>query len=182
MELQRLDIPDVIVVTPRRFEDDRGYFSETYNETVFAEAGIGARFVQDNHSCSLQAGTVRGLHYQSLLVRVTSGAIIDVVVDVRRGSPHFGQHVKAEISAEKGSQIWVPAGFLHGFITLQPNTHVTYKVTDFYDAGCDGSVLWSDPALGIDWGIGQSDAILSDKDAEAQSWQEFSSPFLYPPA
>lgn len=188
MQIQRLDIPDVIVVTPRRFEDDRGFFSETYNEKAFAEAGIDAAFVQDNHSCSVQAGTVRGLHYQTpphaqgKLVRVTSGAIIDVVVDVRRGSPHYGQHVKAEISAENGSQIWVPAGFLHGFVTLKPDTHVTYKVTDFYDGGCDGSVLWSDPALGINWGIGESEAVLSAKDAKAQSWHDFDSPFVYAPA
>lgn len=144
--------------------------------------------MQDNHSCSIQAGTVRGLHYQvppraqGKLVRVTSGAIIDVVVDVRRGSPYFGQHVKAEISAENGRQIWVPAGFLHGFITLQPNTHVAYKVTDFYDGGCDGSVLWSDPAFGIDWGVSEADAVLSDKDAKAKPWQDFDSPFVYAPA
>jgi dTDP-4-dehydrorhamnose 3,5-epimerase len=185
MQVERLDIPDVVVVTPRRFADDRGFFSEVYNERAFAEAGIDQAFVQDNHSYSASVGTVRGLHYQSppygqgKLVRVNSGAIIDVVVDVRRGSPHFGQHVKAEISAENGSQIWVPEGFLHGFVTLEPNTHVTYKVTNFYNGTSDGAVYWADKTLGIDWGIAESDGVLSKKDAAAGSWGDFKTPFHY---
>lgn len=185
MQVQKLEIPDVLVVTPRRFEDDRGYFTEAYNQKVFSDAGIGFDFVQDNHSCSVKTGTVRGLHYQTpphaqgKLVRVVKGAIVDVVVDARRGSPYFGQHVKAELSAANGAQIWVPVGFLHGFVTLEPDTHVTYKVTDFYDGGCDGSVMWNDPALGIDWGVSAEDAVLSAKDAQAGSWADFHTPFTY---
>lgn len=185
MQVQQLDIPDVVVVTPRRFADDRGYFTEAYNQRAFSEIGISDNFVQDNHSCSVQAGTVRGLHYQSppraqgKLVRVVQGAIIDVVVDVRKGSPYYGRHVKAELSAENGSQIWVPIGFLHGFVTLEPDTHVAYKVTDFYDGTCDGSVMWNDPAFGIDWGVGADQAVLSAKDAKAQAFADFETPFTY---
>ena len=130
-----LAIPEVKLITPRRFGDARGFFSETYNAKAFAEAGITLTFVQDNHSLSAPAGTVRGLHFQSppfaqdKLVRVTRGRILDVAVDIRRSSPTFGQHVTAEISAEAWNQILVPAGFAHGFVTLEPDTEVVYKVT-----------------------------------------------------
>ena len=172
-------------MTPRRFGDDRGFFSETYNERSFAEAGIDVRFVQDNHSYSAQRGTVRGLHYQApphaqaKLVRVAQGRIYDVAVDARKGSPTFGQHVGATLTAEGGEQIFVPAGFLHGFITLEPDTHVLYKVDDYYSKACDGAVRFDDPALAIDWGDLARSPVLSEKDAAAPSWAEFSSPFVY---
>lgn len=183
MDAVALEIPDVIIITPRRFSDDRGFFSETYNARNFKAAGVGADFVQDNHSYSAKKGTVRGLHYQapphaqSKLVRVLRGAIIDVAVDARKASPTFGQWVKAEISADNGKQIFVPQGFLHGFVTLKPDTEVAYKVDSFYDGASDGSVKWDDPDLGIDWGVDSADAALSEKDAKAPAWKSFISPF-----
>ncbi|WP_411819445.1 dTDP-4-dehydrorhamnose 3,5-epimerase [Hyphococcus formosus] len=183
MDVTALAIPEVKLITPRRFSDDRGFFSETYNAKAFKAAGIECDFVQDNHSYSARQGTVRGLHYQSppfaqsKLVRVLRGAIIDVAVDARKDSPSFGQWVKAEISAENGTQIFVPKGFLHGFATLEPDTEVAYKVDAFYDGASDGSVKWDDPDLAIDWGIRPESASLSEKDAKAPKWADFSSPF-----
>jgi dTDP-4-dehydrorhamnose 3,5-epimerase len=185
MRVETLSIPDVKLVFSRRFADDRGFFSETFNLRAFAETGVNAGFVQDNHSFSEKAGTVRGLHYQSpphaqgKLVRVITGAVLDVVVDARVGSPSFGQHVSAELTAENGAQIWVPEGFLHGFITLTDAVHLVYKVTDYYDADCDGAVAWNDPDLGIDWQPPAGEATLSQKDAAAQSWSDFQSPFVF---
>lgn len=185
MEVQSLAIPAVKLVKPKRYGDDRGFFEETYNERRNAEAGLEVRFVQDNHSKSAMRGTLRGLHYQAppfaqtKLVRVVEGRILDVAVDARKGSDTFGQHVTAELSAENGLQIFVPAGFLHGFITLEPNTQVTYKVDAYYSAEGDGSVRFDDPALGIDWGEYANDPILSDKDRNAPGWDEFDSPFIY---
>ncbi|MHA7872571.1 MAG: dTDP-4-dehydrorhamnose 3,5-epimerase, partial [Hyphococcus sp.] len=169
--------------TPKRFGDDRGFFSETYNERRFQEAGVDARFVQDNHSRSARAGTVRGLHYQAppfaqaKLVRVAAGAILDVAVDARQGSPTYGRHVSVELSADNGAQLYVPEGFLHGFVTLAPETHVIYKVNAYYDREADGAVRWNDPDLGIAWGVGDNDATLSEKDAAAPFWKDFTSPF-----
>ncbi|PQA88561.1 dTDP-4-dehydrorhamnose 3,5-epimerase [Hyphococcus luteus] len=183
MDVHSLEIPEVKVITPRRFSDDRGFFSETYNARAFKEAGIDVDFVQDNHSYSAQKGTLRGLHYQapphaqSKLVRVLRGSIIDVAVDARKASPTFGQWVKAELSAENGRQIFVPRGFLHGFVTLEPDTEVAYKVDAFYDGASDGSVRWNDPALAIDWGFEESEVSLSAKDAGAPGWADFTSPF-----
>jgi dTDP-4-dehydrorhamnose 3,5-epimerase len=183
MDVISLDIPEVKIIIPRRFSDDRGFFSETYNSRAFKAAGIGADFVQDNHSFSAKAGTVRGLHFQappfaqSKLVRVVRGAIIDVAVDAHKASPNFGKWVMAELSAENGKQIFVPKGFLHGFITLEPDTEVDYKVDAFYDGASDGSVKWNDPDLAIDWGVAEDAASLSEKDAKAQSWAAFTSPF-----
>lgn len=183
MDVVSLDIPEVKVITPRRFADDRGFFSETYNARAFKAAGIDVDFVQDNHSFSARKGTVRGLHYQapphaqSKLVRVLRGSIIDVAVDARKASPTFGKWVKAELSANNGKQIFVPKGFLHGFLTLEADTEVAYKVDAFYDGASDGSVKWNDPALAIDWGVAESGASLSEKDANAPAWKEFSSPF-----
>lgn len=183
MDVLSLDIPEVKIVTPRRFADDRGFFSETYNARAFSAAGIDVDFIQDNHSYSAKAGTVRGLHFQappfaqSKLVRVLRGAIIDIAVDARKSSPTFGKWVKAELSAENGKQIFVPKGFLHGFATLEPDTEVAYKVDAFYDGASDGSVKWNDAALAIDWGVSERSASLSEKDAKAQSWAEFKSPF-----
>ncbi len=183
MDVAALDIPEVKIITPRRFSDDRGFFSETYNARAFKAAGVEVDFVQDNHSYSAKKGTVRGLHYQapphaqSKLVRVLRGSIIDVAVDARKASPTFGKWVKAELSADNGKQIFVPKGFLHGFLTLEPDTEVAYKVDAFYDGASDGSVKWNDPDLAIDWGVGEGDASLSDKDAKAPLWSAFSSPF-----
>jgi len=165
-----LAIPDVKLIAVQRFGDARGFFSETYSVEAFAAAGIVVQFVQDNHSRSAAVGTVRGLHYQSppfaqdKLVRVTRGRILDVAVDIRRSSPTFGRHVAAEISAETWNQILVPVGFAHGFVTLEPDTEVVYKVTSGYAASHDHGVLWSDPALGIVWPVSARVAILSDKD------------------
>ncbi len=183
MEVAALAIPEVKLITPRRFSDDRGFFSETYNARAFKAAGIGCEFVQDNQSYSAKRGTVRGLHFQAppyaqaKLVRVLRGAIIDVAVDARKSSPSFGQWVKAELSAENGVQLFVPKGFLHGFVTLAPDTEVAYKVDAFYDGGSDGSVKWDDPDLGVEWGVDQSKAVLSEKDATALCWSDFRSPF-----
>jgi len=183
MDVVALEIPEVKIITPRRFADDRGYFSETYNARAFKAAGLDVDFVQDNHSYSAKKGTVRGLHYQapphaqSKLVRVLRGSILDVAVDARKASPTFGKWVKAELSAENGKQIFVPKGFLHGFVTLEPDTDVAYKVDAFYDAASDGSVKWNDPVLAIDWGIDENAASLSNKDAAAPAWPDFKSPF-----
>lgn len=183
IKIEALAIPDVKLVTPPRFGDDRGFFSETYNAEKFKAAGIDADFVQDNHSLSAQAGTVRGLHFQAppfaqaKLVRVLRGAIVDVAIDVRKGSPTYGKWVKAELSAENGVQIYVPRGFLHGFATLVPDTEIAYKVDNYYSKECDGAVIWNDPSLGVDWGIDPSKATLSAKDSAAQSFAEFESPF-----
>ncbi len=171
MKIEALAIPDVKVLTPDTFGDDRGFFSETYNQKRLAEeAGIVEAFVQDNHSLSRDVGVIRGLHFQSppfaqgKLVRVVKGAILDVALDIRKDSPTFGQHVAAEISAENWSQIWVPPGFAHGFCTLMPDTEVIYKVTNFYSPEHDHGVLWNDPALKIAWPASAEDAILSEKD------------------
>ncbi|MEX6632483.1 dTDP-4-dehydrorhamnose 3,5-epimerase [Hyphococcus lacteus] len=183
MDVTALAIPDVKLITPRRFSDDRGFFSETYNAKAFKSAGIDCDFIQDNHSFSARKGTVRGLHYQSppfaqsKLVRVLRGSIIDVAVDARKNSSTFGQWVKTELSAKTGTQIFIPQGFLHGFVTLEPDTEVAYKVDAFYDGASDGSVKWDDTDLGIEWGLSGAEASLSEKDAKAPKWADFASPF-----
>ncbi len=183
LKVESLAISDVKLVTPDRFGDDRGFFSETYNAERFKVAGIDADFIQDNHSLSAQRGTVRGLHFQAppfaqaKLVRVLRGSIIDVAVDVRKGSPTYGKWVSAELSAQNGVQIFVPRGFLHGFATLEPDTEIAYKVDNYYSKECDGAVLWCDETLGIDWGIPAEEGVLSEKDAKAQRFADFDSPF-----
>ena len=183
LKIESLTIPDVKLVTPARFGDERGFFSETYNAAQFKAAGIRADFVQDNHSLSAQTGTVRGLHFQappcaqSKLVRVLRGAILDVAVDARIGSPTYGKWVSAELSAKNCVQIFVPRGFLHGFVTREPDTEIAYKVDNYYSKECDGAVLWNDPALAIDWGLPAGAATLSGKDALAQSFAAFVTPF-----
>lgn len=165
-----LTIPDVKVIVPDRFGDDRGFFSETYSRRVMADAGIEEEFVQDNHSLSAVVGTVRGLHYQlppfaqAKLVRVIRGAVVDVAVDIRRDSPTFGQHVAVTLSAATWNQIYVPAGFAHGFCTLEPDTEVVYKVTAYYSRAHDRGISWNDPQLGIAWPVESATAQLSDKD------------------
>ena len=182
MQVDDTDFPDVKVLTPRRFGDDRGWFSEVWNARALAEAGITADFVQDNHSLSRPKGTLRGLHYQApphaqaKLVRCVAGEIWDVVVDARRGSPHFGSWTGVRLSAEEGNQIWVPAGFLHGFSTLTDDAEVVYKCTDFYAPEADGSVRWDSPSLGIDWRI-DGPPEVSAKDASAPMFNDWDSPF-----
>lgn len=183
LKVEALEIPDVKLVTPSRFADTRGFFSETYNAERFQAAGIQAQFVQDNHSYSEYAGTVRGLHYQAppfaqaKLVRVLRGAILDVAVDVRRASPTYGKWVKAELSAQNAAQLFVPQGFLHGFVTLEAETEIAYKVDNYYSKESDGAVLWNDPDLAIDWGLSIDKASLSEKDAAAQQFADFHTPF-----
>ncbi|PJR90229.1 dTDP-4-dehydrorhamnose 3,5-epimerase [Ochrobactrum sp. 695/2009] len=173
MIVRRLELDGLLEISPRKFGDDRGFFSETYNAKSFAEAGIDLTFVQDNHSYSAARGVVRGLHYQlppfaqDKLVRVTRGAILDVAVDIRKGSPTFGQWVALEVSSEKWNQILVPKGFAHGFMTLVEHTEVIYKVTNYYSPEHDRSIRFDDPAIGIDWPIAASGVQLSDKDQKA---------------
>ncbi len=178
MEIQELAIPDIKIITPKKFGDHRGFFSETYNKTALAGQGIDLDFVQDNHSLSVEKGVVRGLHFQmppfaqDKLVRVIQGSILDVAVDIRKSSPTYGQHVSAVIDAEKWNQILVPAGFAHGFVTLEENTAVIYKVTNYYAPEHDRGILWNDPDLGIDWPVSADDAVLSDKDLKQPRFSE----------
>jgi len=184
MDVVRLKIPEIVQLRPRRIADARGHFSETWRRDVLRDAGIAADFVQDNLSFSARPGTLRGLHYQSpphaqaKLVGVITGRILDVAVDVRIGSSTYGRHVSCELSAEDGRQLYVPTGFLHGFVTLEPDTRVFYKVSDVYAPACDGGVRWDDPDLAIDWGLAPGQAILSDKDAVAPAFADFRSPFV----
>ena len=183
MQVQALTIPDVKILTPRKFGDSRGFFSEVYNRRTLAEAGIDTEFVQDNHSLSACRGTVRGLHFQTpphaqdKLVRVVRGSVFDVAVDLRRGSPTYGQHVGAVLSAEAWNQILVPVGFAHGFMTLEPDTEIVYRVSDFYAPDHDEGLLWNDPTLGIRWPIPEEEAMLSDKDRGQPGFAGFVTPF-----
>ncbi|WP_424930943.1 dTDP-4-dehydrorhamnose 3,5-epimerase [Amaricoccus macauensis] len=185
MDMIDTRIPDVKVLTPKRFGDHRGYFSETWNAARMADLGLVFDFVQDNESLSAEPGTLRGLHYQAppfaqtKLVRCATGAILDVAVDARRGSPTYGQWAAARISAEEGNQILVPRGFLHGFVTLVPQTQVIYKVDNLYDKESDGGVDCFDPDLAIDWGITRDEATLSGKDEDLPAFRDFVSPFEY---
>lgn len=174
----------VIRVVPRRFGDHRGFFAQTYTRRDYAAAGIDTDFVQDNHSLSAQVGTVRGLHFQAppsaqgKLVRCGRGAIFDVAVDIRKGSPTFGQWVGFELSAENGAQLYVPPGFAHGFMTLLPDSEIVYKCTDYYAPETEGAVRWDDPAIGIDWPL-RGEAVLSAKDAVAPLLADLDSPFVW---
>lgn len=171
MQVDKLRIPDVLLIIPRAFGDNRGRFSETYKKAAYSEAGICVDFVQDNRSVSLQAGTVRGLHFQTLpfgqakLVSVQAGRIYDVAVDLRRSSDTFGQYIAAELTAEMGEQLFIPVGFAHGFCTLEPNTVVTYKVDEYYAPGNEAGFHWQTPELKIDWPYCAGDGVLSAKDA-----------------
>jgi dTDP-4-dehydrorhamnose 3,5-epimerase len=185
MKIEETALPGVKILTPARHGDARGFFSESWNAQRFAEHGIDATFVQDNHSFSLEPGTVRGLHFQApphaqaKLVRCGRGAMFDVAVDFRRGSPTFGRWVGVELSFENGRQMFIPEGFLHGFVTRGPETEIIYKCTDYYAPVCDGAVRFDDPAIGIDWGIDPESAILSDKDRKAPLLADLPSPFTY---
>lgn len=185
MQIEKTGLDGVLILTPARHGDARGYFSESWSRRRLAEAGLDIDFVQDNHSLSMAAGTLRGLHYQSpphaqaKLVRCGRGALWDVAVDMRRGSPTFGQWTGVELSAQNGRQLFIPAGFLHGFVTRAPMTEIIYKCSDYYAPECDGAVRYDDPAIGIDWGLGAQDAILSDKDAAAPLLAQTELPFTY---
>jgi len=185
MDIRATALPEVKVLTPRRIGDARGYFCEAWNAARMAEAGLDLAFVQDNEGHSAHAGTLRGLHYQgppfaqAKLVRVARGAILDVAVDVRLGSPTYGRWVAEELSAANGAQLLVPRGFLHGYLTLTDDALVLYKVDNPYDAASDGAVAWDDPDLRIDWGIDSAEAILSDKDRRAPRLRDWTSPFAY---
>lgn len=182
MEIKTFPLPGLVLITPRRFGDARGWFSETWNRASLAEAGLNwPDFVQDNHSYSALRHTLRGLHYQrppraqDKLVRCSRGAILDVTVDIRRGSATYGQHVAVELTASGGAQLYVPKGFLHGFITLTEDCEVQYKCTDIYAPGCDGAVRWD--SVGIDWGT--DTPVLSEKDAVAPVFADFETPFQF---
>ena len=183
MKSERLAIPEVIVLTPNRHGDARGFFSETFKAREMREAGIEHDFVQDNHSMSSAKGVLRGLHCQlaphaqGKLVRVVRGAIWDVAVDARRGSPSFGQHVAVELSAANWRQLWIPPGFLHGFCTLEPDCEVVYKTTAYYDATSERGVVWNDPELAIPWPVAADAVVLSEKDVLLPRWAEMSNWF-----
>lgn len=184
MKITRTKRAGVALLEPKRFGDERGFFSESWNRRTLVQAGQELpEFVQDNHSFSTRKGTVRGLHFQSpphaqgKLVRCGRGALLDVAVDIRRGSETYGQWVAEELSFENGRQLWIPAGFLHGFVTLTDDCEIIYKCTDHYAPECDGAVHWASPSLGIDWGIAPDQALLSPKDAAAMDFADFQSPF-----
>ena len=172
---------EVLLIKPKRHQDDRGHFSETYNRLDLLEQGLDVDFVQDNHSLSYTAGTLRGLHFQApphgqgKLIRCGRGAFFDVAVDIRHGSPNFGKWQGYKLTSENGHQLYVPIGFAHGLVTLEPNTEVIYKCTDYYKPGSEGSIYWN--SFGIDWPI-QNQLILSDKDQKAPRLNEFLSPFV----
>ncbi len=182
MNITTTNIEGLLIIEPRVFPDDRGYFYESYNKQKFAGIGITADFVQDNQSFS-QKGALRGLHAQAdpfaqgKLVRVLKGSVLDIVVDIRKSSPTYGQHVTIELTGDNHKQFWVPAGFLHGFVTLQDETIFTYKVTNFYDKASEIGVIWNDPLLGIGWGIADTEVVLSPKDELLPSFADFVSPF-----
>jgi dTDP-4-dehydrorhamnose 3,5-epimerase len=170
MQVTSTDIPDVKLVTPARHGDARGFFAELFRADVLREHGIDVEFVQDNQAFSAVANVVRGLHFQTppaaqaKLLRVAAGAVIDVAVDLRRGSPTYSRHVAVELSAETGTHIFIPEGFAHGYRTLVPDTEVIYKVNRYYSPANDRGLRWDDPVLGIAWGVDADAAVLSDKD------------------
>ena len=176
----------VKLITGKRFADSRGWFSEVYSARTMAGLGVGMTFVQDNQSFSRARGTIRGLHFQSpphaqaKLVRCLRGAIFDVAVDVRKGSPTYGQWVGAELSAGNGKQLFIPVGFAHGFMTLEPDTEIFYKVSDFYAPACDGGLLWNDADIGVAWpALAEGRPLLSEKDEKLPLLSQFESPFPY---
>jgi dTDP-4-dehydrorhamnose 3,5-epimerase len=186
VQLERLAIPDLVLITPDVHCDERGFFSETFSRRALAEAGLSVpELVQDNHSLSRFPGVVRGLHFQAppqaqdKLVRVVRGAIWDVAVDIRVGSPSYGAHVGVELSAANWRQLWVPKGFAHGFLTLEPDTEVLYKVSDYYAPDCDRAIAFDDPDLCIAWPVSMPHAVVSARDRKAPTLAECSSPFIY---
>lgn len=185
MQIEETGLDGCLLITPRRFSDERGFFSETFNAETYARAGIATTFVQDNHSLSRTSGTVRGLHFQApphaqdKLVRCGRGRVLDVAVDIRKGSPTYGKWFGVELTFENGKQMLVPAGFAHGFVTREPDTEVIYKCSDVYAPETEGSLHFADPEIGIDWGITPGEAILSEKDRQAPRLALLESPFTY---
>ena len=183
MQIEKTPLEGVLLITPQRFGDHRGFFSESYRRDRFTAHGIDIDFVQDNHSLSQARGTVRGLHFQTpphaqdKLMRCGRGALFDVAVDLRRSSPTYGAWFGTELSFENGRQLLVPKGFAHGFMTLEPDTEIIYKCSDIYAPDAEGVLLWNDPTIGIDWPIAGFDPILSEKDAAAPGLSGFESPF-----
>ena len=182
MNISTTKIEGLIIIEPRIFPDDRGYFYESYSEKKYREAGINAVFVQDNQSFS-QKGALRGLHGQAnpfaqgKLVRVLQGRVLDVAVDIRKNSSTFGEFVTIELSGENHKQFWIPPGFLHGFLTLEDDTIFTYKVDNYYDKASEIGVLWNDQTINIDWQTDLSNVLLSPKDEVLPSFADFKSPF-----
>jgi len=182
METKTFSIDGPVLFTPKQFRDSRGFFAEIFKANVFETAIGGAyNFVQDNLSVSEKTGTIRGLHFQApphaqgKLVSCQRGQIMDVIVDARKSSPTYGQHMRVALSAETRAQLWVPPNFLHGYITHEDNCEVVYKVTDYYAPASEGSIMWNDPDLAIDWGIAKP--IISERDMDGQSFADFESPF-----
>lgn len=186
MEIQAFDISGINLLTPRKIGDERGYFAETFRADFFVEHCGDYSFVQDNESLSAKAGTIRGLHYQrqphaqGKLVRCAAGALFDVAVDIRPGSPTFGQWVGETLSADNGKQLWLPPGFAHGFCSLEPNTVICYKVTDYYSAECDLGLCWNDPAIGIVWPEAADPHTLSLKDRQQPSLADLAESLCFP--
>jgi dTDP-4-dehydrorhamnose 3,5-epimerase len=182
MNIIETPIKNLLIIEPKIWKDDRGYFFESYNKKAFADAGINAEFVQDNQSFS-HKGALRGLHAQAnpyaqgKLVRVVQGKVLDVAVDIRKKSPTFGQHFSIELSGESNKMFWVPPGFLHGFVTLEDNTIFSYKCTNLYQKDAEVGVIWNDKDLGIDWGINEAEALVSPKDAILPNFAAIESPF-----
>lgn len=185
VEVRSLHIPDVKVIRPQKFGDSRGYFSEVYSKQHFGNAGIVDNFIQDNESVSESVHTLRGLHFQSppfaqaKLIRVLRGAVLDVAVDLRRGSPSYGHHVTYTLTEDGFEQLMIPEGFAHGFLTLEPNTKVYYKTSAFYSRACDLGIRWNDPALAIDWGIAPDGVVTSERDRSLPFLSEIESPFVF---
>ncbi len=185
MDVESFSIPGLKLIKPRKFGDDRGFFSETFNQLVFESHVPNTVFVQDNHSLSAKRGTLRGLHFQlppfdqGKLVRVTRGKVLDIAVDIRTGSPTFGEHVSVELSSENWHQLWIPPGFAHAFLTLEDATEFCYKVTNYYAPAFDSGFRFDDPTFNIDWGMDHGEMTLSDKDKHLGYFSEFISPFQY---
>ena len=185
LAVEPLSIRDVLLLTPQRFADNRGFFVETYNQRVFVQAGVGVDFVQDNQSLSTQRGTIRGLHFQrapepqAKLVRVLAGAIFDVAVDLREGSATYGTWCGATLTADKGEQMFIPVGFAHGFCTLECDTMVAYKVDGFYNKSAEAGIRWDDPDIAIKWPVPAAEIRVSDKDAMLPFLPEAATPFTF---
>ena len=184
MNFRQMSIPDIILIEPKVFTDARGYFMETYKESVFVEHGIKQQFVQDNMSSSTR-GTLRGLHYQldphgqGKLVRVLKGVVFDVAVDIRKGSPWFGQWVGVELSAENKLSMWIPPGFAHGFCVISETAEFAYKVTDIYAPQAERGIIWNDKDIGVEWPLKQDELILSPKDEQNPSLKAAEFNFIY---
>jgi dTDP-4-dehydrorhamnose 3,5-epimerase len=185
LHVERLDIPDLLCISPTKHGDQRGFFSEVFRADVLAAHGVMGTFVQDNHVHSAHRGVLRGLHFQlgasaqGKLVRCTRGAILDVAVDVRSGSPSFGRHVALELSSANWRQVWVPVGFAHAYVTLEPDCEVVYKTTAYYDPAAERGLAWDDPALGIDWRLARSELTISAKDLNNPRLADLGPAFRY---